>query len=100
MFDFIMKPHCPRFPDASLAIGKMARWLYNFLAWFGMRLGLRIGALLLTLSKRARDVEWARKPLEDRLKAFCAIGISMMGFVLFSSLRGLPRTVGPPGKIA
>lgn len=100
MFDWVMKPKCPRFPDASLAIGKIAGWLYNFLAWFGIRLGLRIGAPLLALSKRARDVEWARKPLEDRFKALCVVGIGVMGVVLLSAFRGLPRTVGPPGKIA
>lgn len=71
MFDF-MKPKCPRFPDASLCIGRMSGWLYSFLAWLGLRLGW-VGRPLLRLASRARDVEWSRRPLEERMKVMCMV---------------------------
>lgn len=98
VLDFILKPECPRFPDASLRVGKMAGWFYNFTAWLGLRLGL-LGRPFLALSSRARSVEWARTPLHQRMMVGVGVGI-VGGLLLFCGGLGGSRTVGPPGRIS
>jgi hypothetical protein len=98
MLDFILKPKCPRFPDASLRIGKMAGWFYNFCSWLGLRLDGWIGRPFLRLSSRARDVEWARKPMEERMRAFSVVTVGCIGaLMLFGDLGS--GTVRPAGRI-
>jgi len=97
MLDYFLNPPCPRFPDASLRVGRMARWLYSFCTWLGIRLGL-LGLPLMILSSRAREVEWVRTPVETRMKAMCVVSIAVIGaFALFGA--GISGAVRPAGKI-
>lgn len=91
----IMYPEVPRFPRASIAVGKMASWFFNWSVYIALPLG-PLKKPLLALSRRRGKVEWAQKSWVERMMAFSIVGVVGLFFPLLMGLSGGPRTVRPP----
>ncbi len=103
--DFVSKQHklltepvCPAFPDASLFLGELSCWFFNFCAWMRIPLGRTLKRPLHALMGRRDRVAWFRKPAWERAIALGVVSFALIIPLPFASL-WTPMGVKPPGKL-
>ncbi len=79
--DEFLNPVCPRFPEASLFVGQLASWFYNFAHWAGCK-PRWWGQPLLAVARRRDAVKWARLSYMERVVRL-AMGASILIVPLF-----------------
>ena len=94
----LTEPVCPVFPDASVFLGDLSNWFFNFCAWMRIPLGRTLKRPLHALMGRRNRVAWFRKSVWERTIALGVVSFALIVTLPFTSL-WKPMGVKPPGKL-
>lgn len=94
--EFFLSPECPCLPALSTFLGRASSWFHGLSWWLGLPLGPAKG-WLFALSMRSHRVEWARKPVQERMDCMLWSAVAVGPALLMAAATARPSGVGTLG---